>query len=224
MQNLVKNVYFKLLKEFGDLNWWPVISNNHKLEICLGAILTQSTNWRNVEKSILKLNDNNLIDAKKLKNIKVEELAQLIKSSGYYNQKAKKIKNFIGVLFEEFNGDLDYLFSLRIKELRNKLLCINGIGKETADSIILYAANKPMFVIDLYTKRIFSRLGHEEGDYDKLQLSFMKNLPFDVELFNQYHALLVELGKRYCKKDPECSNCPLLNFCRTGKGLNPSVF
>ncbi len=222
--NIVQQIYSILLKEFSDRNWWPVISNNPKLEICLGAILTQSTNWKNVEKAILKLNENNLIDSEKLKKIKVEELASLIISSGYYNQKAKKIKNFIEFLFKEFNGNLDYLFSLEIEELRSKLLRINGIGKETADSIILYAANKPIFVIDAYTKRIFTRLGYKEDDYDKLQKFFMYNIEKDSKVFNQYHALLVELGKRYCKKEPECSNCPLLNVCRTGKGLNSSVF
>lgn len=220
---IVREVYSRLLKQFGEKKWWPVISNNPKLEICLGAILTQSTNWKNVEKSILKLNENNLIDAKKLRNIKVEELAQLIRSSGYYNQKAKKIKNFIDFLFKEFNGNLESLFSLEIQGLRNKLLSVKGIGKETADSIILYAANKPMFVIDAYTKRIFSRLGYKEEDYDKLQLFFMKNLNKNVKIFNQYHALLVELGKRYCKKQPGCKNCPLLSICGNGKSLNPSI-
>ncbi len=234
----LEKIYEILDGHFKSQGWWPIADKvsstfayclnaprniEEALEICLGAILTQSTNWKNVEKSILSLKNNNLIDTKKIKDIDIEELAQLIRSSGYYNQKAKKIKNFIEFLFKEFNGSLDYLFSLNIKELRNKLLSINGIGKETADSIILYAANKPMFVIDSYTKRILSRLGHEEEDYDKLQLFFMKNLPLDTKLFNQYHALLVELGKRHCKKQPECKNCPLLYICKTGKSLNSPI-
>ena len=227
---MLKLIYDKLHSNFGPQHWWPVTKNNEitpkyhkniklnskqKLEICFGAILTQNTNWKNVEKAIINLNKNNLIDIKKIIRINNEELGQIIKSSGYFNQKAKKLKNFCSFLLKNYNGNLDLFFKNDINFLRNELLSINGIGPETADSIILYAAKKPAFVIDAYTKRIFSRVFNtkKELEYSELQNLFMNNLENHEKLFNDYHALLVELGKNICKTKPLCQKCPINGSC-----------
>lgn len=192
-------VYKKLLQHFGKQNWWPTISRNKTLEIAIGAILTQNTSWNQVEKVIRELYQRGLLDRKKLLKMPLKSLAKIIRPTGYYNQKAKKIKHFLN-----FKGEIT----------RNNLLKIWGIGKETADSILLYAYNKPFFVIDAYTKRIFKRLRSLDMDYDGMQELFHKNLPRDVEMYKEYHALLVELGKNYCKKRPLCEKCPLKNLCK----------
>lgn len=206
----LEKIYRTLFNKYGKQHWWPADS---KEEIIIGAILTQNTNWKNVEKAIDNLRKNNLLDFKNLYKTNEKELAALIKPSGYYNQKAKKLKNFVNFLFNEYGLDLNKFFRLDVDNLRAKLLEINGIGKETADSIILYAANKPIFVVDAYTKRIMDRIGFKEDTYDKLQNLFMKNLSKDVEMFNEYHALLVRLGKEICKKEPLCKECCLNRLC-----------
>jgi endonuclease-3 related protein len=230
---MIKIIYERLLKSFGKQHWWPVtkrgefipryhqnikLTEKQKLEICFGAILTQNTSWKNVEKAITNLNKNNLIDCNKILGISTKELAQVIKPSGYHNQKSKKLKNFCLFLKKNYNSNLKSLFIKDINKLKEELLSINGIGNETADSIILYAANKPTFVIDTYTKRIFSRIGFcdERWSYDKLQALFTKNLNKDTKVFNEYHALLVELGKNICKKKPLCGKCPLAKICNSG--------
>ncbi len=197
----IKLIYEKLLKKFGKQGWWPTYSSNKRFEIIVGVILTQNTSWKNVEKAIKNLDKFNFLNKKAIKQIKEDELAQLIKSSGYYNQKTRKLKALIEFLDSK-------------KEInRENLLKIWGIGKETADSILLYAYNKPVFVIDAYTKRIMSNLGFKFKDYDDLQEIFMKNLPKDYKLYNEFHALLVKLGKEYCKKKPNCERCPLKKDC-----------
>ena len=228
--NKIKSVYSELYSYFGPQYWWPVTKDNdiepkyhksikldekQKLEICFGAILTQNTSWKNVEKAIIQLTNNNLINIKKIIKINNDELAKIIKSSGYHNQKAKKLENFCLFLKSNYNSDLKKLFSLEIKTLRNELLSVNGIGPETSDSIILYAAKKPIFAIDAYTKRIYSRVFgiKKELKYDELQKIFMENLPNDEKLFNEYHALLVELGKNICKTKPLCDKCPINKLC-----------
>lgn len=220
--NEIKNIYYILLKRFGKQGWWPLSVNGipahngkrpsserDKFEICAGAILTQNTNWKNVEKAIVNLNMENLLDIKKINKINKKRLANLIKSSGYYNQKASKLKIFADYVIKNYNGKLGLFFKKKINELRDELLSIKGIGPETADSIILYAAEKPVFVIDAYTKRIFLRLGICKKDvkYDELQKIFHKNLPLDVSLFKEYHALIVELGKNFCKSKARCELC-----------------
>ncbi len=232
--NKLELVYNRLFSSFGSQHWWPAtkegelapkyhksieLNEKQKLEICFGAILTQNTNWKNVEKAIIELNKNNLIDVKKIKNINIKKLAQIIKSSGYHNQKAKKLKNFCDFL-SKYNGKLDLLFRKNINELRKELLFVNGIGPETADSIILYAAKKPIFVIDAYTKRIINRIGFKEETYEELQALFMQNLPNNEKLFNEYHALFVELGKNICKKEPLCGKCPINNNCDYFKNIS----
>jgi len=224
----LKQIHDLLLNEFGPQGWWPVTKANEtipkyhqsdnltekqKLEICFGAILTQNTNWKNVEKTIINLNKNNLIGIKKIMRIDEKKLAEIIKSSGYHNQKAKKLKNFCSFLLMNCRGKIDMLFKSDTPELRNQLLSVNGIGPETADSIILYAAKKPIFVVDAYTKRVFSRIGHKEETYDELQKLFMETLHNSERLFNEYHALIVELGKNVCKKSPLCNKCPINRHC-----------
>jgi len=224
----IKSIYKKLYSHFGPQYWWPVtlekqtipkyhkninINEKQKLEICFGAILTQNTNWKNVEKAIIQLNKNKLININKIIKINNEKLAKIIKSSGYHNQKAKKLKNFCSFLLNNYNGNIENFFKNDIVNLRLKLLSINGIGPETADSIILYAAKKPIFVIDAYTERIMNRIGFKEETYDELQKLFMNNLELNEKLFNEYHALLVELGKNTCKTKPLCSQCPINKMC-----------
>ncbi|MBI2208053.1 endonuclease III domain-containing protein [Candidatus Woesearchaeota archaeon] len=230
METKIEAVYGRLLESFGPQHWWPVtkepdlepkyhksikLNEKQKLEICFGAILTQNTSWKNVEKAIIQLNKNNLINIDKVIKIKNNELAKIIKSSGYHNQKAKKLKNFCNFLKTNYNSEINLLLNKDITGLRNELLSVNGIGPETADSIILYAAKKPIFAIDAYTKRIYSRAFgiKKELKYDELQRIFMENLPNDEKLFNECHALLVELGKSICKTKPLCDKCPINKSC-----------
>jgi len=212
---MLLKIYQRLHESFGSQHWWPAKT---PFEVIIGAILTQQTSWNNVEKAINNLKKEKLLDSKKLHEIKNEKLEKLIQSSGYYRQKTKKLKNFMNLLWENYDGILEKLFEQPIPKLRENLLSVNGIGKETADSIILYAANKPVFVIDAYTVRLMNRLGiTQEKDYDKLQKLFQKNLPQDVQLFNEFHALIVKLGKDYCKKKPRCNKCPLKQNCNYAK-------
>lgn len=198
------NIYKTLNKKFGNSHWWPVISKNKRFEIILGAILTQNTSWGNVEKAIENLNKNNLISVEKIRKIDQKKLAKLIRSSGYYNQKAETLKLIAKFLSKNKNPT------------REQLLSLKRIGPETADSILLYAFNKPVFVIDVYTKRLFSRLGvcREDVSYSDLQDLFMKNLKKDAKIFNQYHALIVRQAKQFCKKKPVCEGCILKKSCK----------
>ncbi|MBI2659555.1 endonuclease III domain-containing protein [Candidatus Woesearchaeota archaeon] len=225
--NKIFSVYNKLYFHFGPQHWWPVTEKGNfhptysggpknekqQLEVCFGSILAQNTSWKNAEKVIVELNKHSLFDVKKIIKIGAKKLAQIIRSSGYHNQKAKKLKNFCDFLLNKYDGKLNLLFKNDIAELRKQLLSVNGIGPETADSIILYAAKKPIFVIDAYAKRIANRLGYKEQRYDELQNLFMENLPNSEKLFNEYHALLVELGKDICKKKPLCGKCPINRYC-----------
>ncbi|MBI3027241.1 endonuclease III domain-containing protein [Candidatus Woesearchaeota archaeon] len=224
---MLEIIYNKLYSHFGPQHWWPVTekgklnpeysggpkNERQQLEVCFGTILAQNTSWKNAEKAIVELNKNNLINIKKILKIKNKKLAQIIKSSGYYNQKAKKLKNFCDFLSKNYDGKISLLLNNNAEELKKKLISINGIGQETADSIILYAAKKPVFVVDAYTKRILNRIGYKETEYNKLQTLFAKNLPNSERLFNEYHALLVELGKGICKKQPLCGKCPVSRCC-----------
>jgi len=207
--NILLKIYNSLYNYFGPLNWWPGAT---PFEVMLGAILTQNTAWKNVEKAIENLKKENLLEPLKLYNINQEELAQLIKPSGYFNIKAKRLKNFVTFFVEEFDGSTKKMFSEVGKELRKKLLEINGIGSETADSILLYAGGKPFFVVDAYTRRIFSRhkIIKKEDSYYQIQEYFEQNLPNNVKLFNEFHAQIVMLGKNICtSKNPDCVKCPI---------------
>ncbi len=205
----IKNIFNKLFLHFGHQHWWPADS---PFEVVLGAILTQNTNWANVEKAINNLKKEKLITPKKIYHLHQNKLARLIKPAGYFNIKAKRIKNFINFVFSDYDGNIKKMFVQDIVTLRKSLLSVNGIGEETADSIILYAAALPIFVVDAYTKRIFTRLGFfkEESSYQDVQNFFMQNLPQDVKMFNEFHALIVRLAKELCLKNkPRCKLCPL---------------
>ncbi len=208
-QERINNIYRLLYEEYGPQGWWP---GDSELECILGAILTQNSSWKNVEKAILNLKNLDLISVEKLNLLTTNELAELIRPSGYYNQKTIKIKNFVSFLSENYQGKLENMLQEDTWVLRNKLLQIKGIGPETADSILLYSANKPIFVIDAYTHRIFSRhaIVPEQTNYNEMQEIFMDSLENNAEIFNEYHALIVKVGKEHCKKQkPICTGCPL---------------
>ncbi len=210
---VLTEIYDSLFKSFGSQYWWP---GDTDFEVVVGAILTQNTNWANVEKAIKNLKTAKVFTLKKLHQINQDKLAELIKPSGYFNVKAKRLKHFIEWLFTNYNGSLSKLFTQDCAILREQLLSVNGIGRETADSIILYAAEKPAFVVDAYTKRVLVRHGliTEDYNYDEIKAVFEENLPEEVSLYNEYHALIVRVGKYYCKPKMRCEECPLKDVYR----------
>ncbi|MBU0682270.1 MAG: endonuclease III domain-containing protein [Proteobacteria bacterium] len=203
--------YHNLFDYFGPQHWWP---GDTTLEILVGAVLTQNTNWANVSKAIANLKQEGVLSLEALSVLPADQLAEMIRPSGYFNLKAQRLKNLLTVLGEEVaaTDSLADFFSQDLFSLREKLLSVKGIGPETADSILLYAGQKPIFVVDTYTYRFLSRHGlvGEESSYEEMQELFMAALPAEVGLYNEYHALLVCLGKEFCKKnDPRCEACPL---------------
>jgi endonuclease-3 related protein len=209
MKRALKLIYKRLYSAFGRQYWWPAQS---LFEVIVGAILTQNTSWSNVEKAISLLGSRKLLNARKLYELPEKQLAALIRSTGYYNVKARRLKFFLKFFFEVYGGKIKRMAAQDQEVLRRQLLGVKGIGPETADSILLYALNKPVFVVDAYTKRILSRHGliKAQVDYSQLQDLFMGNLKHDAQLFEEYHALLVKLGKDYCRKhNPKCRICPL---------------
>ena len=212
MQNKkLPQIYTKLFKSFGPQSWWP---GDTPFEVAVGAVLTQNTNWGNVEKAINNLKREKALNAKAIHKMPVKKLASLIQPSGYFNIKAKRLKSFINFLMNGYRGSMERMKKKDMHVLRHELLSVNGIGPETADSILLYALDKPIFVIDAYTKRVLSRhniLGHDEA-YDKFQELFHSAFKKDVRLFNEYHALFVRVGKMFCKPKPRCEECPLRNI------------
>ena len=209
----LQNIYHRLMACYGPQHWWPA---KEPFEVITGAILTQSAAWSNVEKAMTNLKEAEALSPKALRHLPRHEVAELIHPCGYYNAKALKLRAFAHWLEEHYNDNLDKLFTSNIDHLRKQLLSIHGIGQETADSIILYAANKPIFVIDAYTRRIISRFGlaPKNDSYTAYQALFMANLPADVRLFNEYHALLVHLAKNVCRPHPICQQCCLNDICR----------
>lgn len=201
-------IYERLFAAFGPRHWWP---GETPFEVIIGAILTQNTAWTNVEKAINNLKGEGLLEPERLKNITQDELAELIRPAGYYRLKANRLKEFIEFLFSRYAGDLNRMFNQDMWELRAELLGVKGIGLETADSILLYAGQKPIFVVDAYTRRILTRhsLIEEKASYTQIQDLFMANLTQDVQLYNEYHALIVQLGKEICRSKPKCNICPL---------------
>ncbi|MGB9855460.1 MAG: endonuclease III domain-containing protein [Caldisericum exile] len=215
-QKLISKTFNLLVEYFGRQNWWPAET---PFEVIVGSILTHQTSWKNVEKAITRLKKNGLLDPKALFSLPIEKLAELIRETGFYRLKAQRLKNFLE-FFKNYNFDLDKLKDKDIFSLREELLSVKGIGKETADSIILYALNKPIFVVDNYTKRFGMRLGilDEDISYDKVRDLFessLKNKDINITLqtFKEMHALIVELGKNFCKNKPNCNNCPLNKDC-----------
>ncbi|WP_028571681.1 endonuclease III domain-containing protein [Desulfonatronum lacustre] len=209
---LLIDMYDAMLARLGPSGWWPAKS---PFEVAVGAILTQNTNWSNVEKAIANLRLHDLLKPEQLRSARPEVVEECVRPSGFFRQKAKKLRNFLDFLDREQALDLKSLALLDTVELRVRLLAVNGIGPETADSILLYALDRPVFVVDAYTARICNRHGlvPEDVDYDALQDLFLSHLPERVEHYNEYHALLVRVGKQWCRKrEPRCDGCPLRPF------------
>lgn len=207
-KKILLQIYTTLHKHFGPQHWWP---GDTPFEIAVGAILTQNTNWGNVEKAINNLKNSGTLDAHVLHKMPHAKLASLIRSAGYFNIKAKRLKHFLAFLANHYKGVIEGMKDEELQQLRHQLLEINGIGPETADSILLYALDKPIFVIDAYTKRVLIRhnIVPESAEYHEMQELFHNNLPGDAALYNEYHALFVMTGKHFCKPKPKCQGCPL---------------
>ena len=211
----LQEIYRRLLDTYGPQHWWPA---EEPFEVMVGAVLTQAAAWRNVEKAIVNLKNAGALSPGELRRLNLADIATLIRPCIYYNVKAHKLKALADWLGEYCGDNLDRLFAVSTEQLRQQLLSVWGIGEETADSILLYAAGKPVFVIDAYTRRIIDRVGlAPDGDsYSAYQSLFTENLPADVAVFNEYHALLVCLGKDACRKNPLCRQCCLQDVCHFG--------
>lgn len=210
-KDVLSAFYDALYAALGPQHWWP---GETPLEVIVGAILTQNTAWKNVERAIANLRGAGCLDWARLRDIPTADLAELIRPAGTFNVKTKRLKAFVTWLWERYDGDLDRMFAARTATLREDLLAIPGIGRETADAILLYAGEKPSFVIDAYTFRILRRHGvvDEDADYELLKELFEANLPAEPALFNEYHALLVAVGKTWCRPKARCEGCPLEAF------------
>jgi len=211
MKKLLLNIYETLHRVYGPQHWWPART---RFEIIIGAILTQNTAWSNVEKAIANLRRERLLTPDGIKKTRKSKLARLIRPSGYYNVKTDRLKDFVNYFYSAYGGSLRRMFSCDTAKLRRELLGVKGLGRETADSILLYAGKRPVFVIDAYTTRVLSRHGiiRDNDDYDQIQSIFTENLPADYLLFNEYHALIVRLSKEACRKRPNCRACPIADL------------
>jgi len=206
------DIYHALYRAYGSQHWWP---GDSAFEMIVGALLTQNTAWANVEKAIANLKRERLLTFSRLHSVPERKLASLIRPSGYFNIKTKRLKHLLEFIRCQYDGSLKKMFADDPQELRQKLLDVNGIGPETADCILLYAGEKAFFVVDAYTKRVFSRHRFipDNAEYHVIQKLFVDNLPRDAHMFNEYHALIVRIGKEYCKKKiPRCNACPLEIF------------
>lgn len=207
-KNKLRAIYDRLFRALGPQSWWP---GETPFEVAVGAILTQNTSWGNVEKAIASLKREKRLSAKAMTAMPSRELARLIRPAGYFNIKTKRLKSFLRFLNKEYRGSMERMKHRDTALLRKALLEVNGIGPETADSILLYALERPVFVIDAYTRRILERHGitHSGSTYHELQELFHRNLPPDTQLFNEFHALIVMTGKDFCRTKPRCGTCPL---------------
>lgn len=205
--------YFKaLFAAHGSQHWWP---GRCRFEVIVGAILTQNTSWKNVERALANLRSAKLLSPLAIRDAHTARLAACLRPSGYFRQKSKTLKNFVFFLFARHGGSLKRLFATATETLREQLLGLRGIGPETADSILLYAGRHPVFVVDAYSRRILERhgLAHPKATYEQLRATFESALPRDHRLFNEFHALIVHTGKHHCRKtNPQCSSCPLAGF------------
>ena len=219
LPRLLREVYDRLHDRYGPQGWWP---GESPFEVIVGAILTQSTAWVNVEKALASMREANCWSFEAIAAAPEADLAAIIRSSGYYNAKARKLQAFANHLLRRHAGELASLFAQDVTGLRSELLSIHGIGEETADDIIVYAAGKPSFVMDSYTRRIVDRMElapqGRRPTYAAYQSLFQDNLPADAALFNEYHALLDHHAKLTCtKRDPRCNGCCLVDLCPTGR-------
>ena len=210
--NRLLRIYRRLRRARGHAGWWP---GETPFEVCVGAILTQNTAWSNVEKALARLRRRDRLSFARLRALRPSRIAPLIRASGTFNVKARRLAAFLRFLEREYSGEVERMSAQPPAELRGKLLGVTGIGRETADSIVLYAAGLPLFVVDAYTRRIFARLGLIRGDesYDELQAFFMKRLPAERDLYNDFHAQIVLLGKDHCRSRPRCASCPIEDLC-----------
>lgn len=215
------DIYDRLLMAYGRQDWWP---GETPFEVMVGAILTQNTAWTNVERAIDNLKEAELLEPHPLYELAEEELAELIRPAGYFRVKAKRLRNLLALLVEQYDGSVEAMAKTDLPTLREELLSVNGVGPETADSILLYAFEKPSFVIDAYTYRVLTRHGliGFDANYHAMQACFEEQLPSDVAMFNEYHALLVTVGKRHCsKRNPKCESCPLRELLPVNGPLTP---
>ena len=217
-QNVTSTLFNKLSTHYGSQNWWPATT---PFEMALGAILTQSTNWNNASKALTNLEKRGLLSPSAIDEIPHGRLAIIIRPSGYYNVKAARLKAFANHIYDSYGDDFESYLRRPIDVLRKELLSVKGIGKETADAIILYAGNKAIFIIDEYTKRLFSRIGQGPANkiYDHWQTFFHINVPRITEVYNEYHALIAEHCKTSCNSKPKCDTCFLSGECQTGKQI-----
>jgi endonuclease-3 related protein len=215
----LQEIYRRLLAAFGPQHWWPA---EFPFEVVVGAVLVQNTSWQNVERAIRNLREAGLLEPHALAALPEDTLQDLVRPAGYYRVKAKRLGSLLRFLIERYGGSLEAMFRTPADTLRNQLLAVHGIGKETADSILLYAGGLSVFVVDTYTHRVLARHGWIgfDADYDQIQEYFQGGLPEDAALFNEFHALLVRLGKDYCRKaQPRCANCPLRKLLPEGGPL-----
>ncbi|MBW1991508.1 MAG: endonuclease III domain-containing protein [Deltaproteobacteria bacterium] len=211
MRELLQELYDKLWQAFGPQGWWP---GDSPLEVALGAILTQNTNWRNVARVLKELKEEGALSARILREMPTAELARRLRPVGYYQVKAERVKNFLTFFAQRYQDSMAAMARQDLEVLRPELLSVKGIGPETADSILLYALHQPSFVVDAYTFRILNRhqLVPEAMSYEELRQLFMEHLPAEVPLYQEFHALLVRLGKEFCRPRPRCDRCPLLHW------------
>jgi endonuclease III related protein len=218
---MLTDVYRRLFDAFGPQHWWP---GETPFEVIVGAMLTQNTSWQNVVRAIDNLRQADLLEPKALYDVPVEELEELIRPAGYFRVKAVRLRSLLKFLVKRYDGSLDTMFAVGLPELRRELLAVHGVGPETADSILLYAGGLPTFVVDAYTHRVLARHGwiSFDADYHEIQDYVQSELPQDVPLFNEFHALFVRLGKDYCRKSkPKCDECPLRELLPCGGMLEP---
>lgn len=218
---MLEEAYEKLLAAFGPQHWWP---GDSPFEIVVGAVLVQNAAWRNVERAIENLREAGLMEPRVLYAAPEKELAELIRPAGYYQVKARRLRNLLRLIVEQYDGSLDAMFRTDLATLREELLGVSGIGPETADAILLYAGGKPTFVVDTYTHRVLARHGWigYESDYHEIKDHFEASLPADAALYNEYHALLVRVGKDFCRKTaPKCEACPLVDLLPTSGIVEP---
>jgi endonuclease III related protein len=220
MDPTLKDVFDRLYSHYGPRHWWPADS---AFEVLVGAVLVQNTAWDNVRKAIDRLRGEDLLEPHALYAVPLERLEELIRSAGYFRVKARRLHNLLEFLVERYGGSLEAMFRTSLPELRESLLTVSGVGPETADSILLYAGGLPAFVVDAYTHRVLARHGWIgfDADYHQIQEHFEAGLPQDAALFNEYHALVVEVGKRHCRKHPRCEGCPLAELLPPGGPLEP---
>lgn len=217
----LNQAYDELLRHFGPQGWWPAGS---EFEMAVGAILTQNTAWTNVEKALTRLREEERLTPGAMHELELEELAELIRASGYHHRKAARLRNFTRLIVDDFDGDFSALLALPPEQLRERLLGVNGIGPETADSIILYAAGGPIFVIDNYTARVAKRHGWVDfdADYHQMQEYFQGAVEENVPRYREFHALIVRVAKVHCGTRPDCVPCPLRCLLPPGGPLEPT--